>query len=299
MNLRHIEILCAVMRCRTTIAAAYELGISQPAISSAIKHLEAQIGMQLFQRAGNRLVPTSEAQAIYRDAEPLHAMSQAISRKIVDMRDTKRGHLRIMTTHALMRSVAARAVAHFVRNRNDVQVFFDVRRMEGVIESVESGFADLGFALAPPPRPGIHVEVVTSGEMVVALQHDHPLAKRPHLTPSDLSDAVLIGLEPSSRLGVLIRQCCEEAGSAYSPVIEVRHCTTACTLVEQGVGIAIIDSFTADKANAWNVAIRPFVPRLVVPACILYLQERQLSRLSHRFIQTLLKHVDDPFQPSS
>ena len=47
MNLRQIELLRAVVRCETTVRAAQELGLSQPAVSNAIKHLESQIGFPL------------------------------------------------------------------------------------------------------------------------------------------------------------------------------------------------------------------------------------------------------------
>jgi DNA-binding transcriptional LysR family regulator len=53
MNLRQTEIFCAVMRCRTTTTAAYELGVSQPSVSNAVKHLEDQLGLLLFKTIGS------------------------------------------------------------------------------------------------------------------------------------------------------------------------------------------------------------------------------------------------------
>ena len=53
MNLRQLEILRAVIRHRTTVAAADELALSQPAISNALKAMEAQAGFALFERVNN------------------------------------------------------------------------------------------------------------------------------------------------------------------------------------------------------------------------------------------------------
>ena len=64
MNLRQIELLRAVVRCETTVRAAHELGLSQPAVSNAIKHLESQVGFPLFERVNNRLFPTAEARML-------------------------------------------------------------------------------------------------------------------------------------------------------------------------------------------------------------------------------------------
>ena len=64
MNLRQLEILRAVIRHRTTVAAADELALSQPAVSNALKTMEAQAGFALFERVNNRLFPTTEAMAL-------------------------------------------------------------------------------------------------------------------------------------------------------------------------------------------------------------------------------------------
>lgn len=287
MNLRQIEIFCAVMRSRTTIAAAYELSMSQPAVSNSLKHLEATLGMELFERIGNRLVPTPEAQALYSEAESLYSMSMAIQSKVRALRDTKQGSLSILTTIALMRSVCANAVVNFTRSRPEVRIFCDFRRMEGVIQSVESGVADLGIVIDPPPRPGLTIENVLPGTMVVAMPANHPLASQATVRAQDLANETLIGLEPLSRLGRQVREHFDQAGVPYHPNIEVRHGVTACTMVESGLGVAIVDTFSASETHQWRVVIRPFEPNLPVNVSVIYSHTRGLSRLASRFVSSL------------
>jgi DNA-binding transcriptional LysR family regulator len=287
MNLRQVEIFCAVMRCRTTVAAAFELGVSQPAVSSAVRQLETRLGVTLFDRIGRRLVPTVEANALYNDAQPLYAMSQAMVSKMRDLRDTKRGHFRVLATHALGRSLVAGALASFVKRRADVMVYFDVRPMEGVVEAVESGFADIGLALVPAMRPSFAIEPIVDGRMVVALPLGHRLAKRNSLRAQDLEGEPIVGLEPASRLGHLVRQNFESAGALYAPTIEVRHCLTACSLVEHGVGIAIVDEFSAARSSGWHLDLRAFEPELRISACVMHLRDKPLSRLAASFISEL------------
>lgn len=287
MNLRQVEIFCAVMRCRTIVAAAHELGVSQPAISVALKHMEAQLGLKLFERVGNRLVPTQDAAALHRDAEPLHAMSQALSVKVQDLRHARRGHLRVLSTQAMARSIGAKALSSFLARRADVQVFFEVRRVEGVVESLESGFADLGMTLSPSPRPGIRIEQITSGRMVIALPRGHRLARRAALTPDDLQQERLIGLDTAAPLGAMVRQAFDGAGACYRPVIEVRHAATACMLVEQGLGVAVVDPFSAAAEYRWDIETRPFQPAIELPACVMHLDDRPLPRLAAQYLAVL------------
>src|SRR6478609_926725 len=94
INLRQLEVLRAVMRYRTTIGAAEELGMSQPAVSKAIRLAETKMGFLLFDRISNRLVPTQEARILFADAEPWFLMHQAIQQKAWDLRTGKAGVLR-------------------------------------------------------------------------------------------------------------------------------------------------------------------------------------------------------------
>ena len=79
INLRQLEVLRAVMRYRTTTGAAEELGMSQPAVSNAIRLAEAKLGFALFDRISNRLIPTSEAKMLFDDAEPLFTSLSVVS----------------------------------------------------------------------------------------------------------------------------------------------------------------------------------------------------------------------------
>ena len=83
MNLRQLEILRAVIRHRTTVAAADELALSQPAISNALKTMEAQAGFALFERVNNRLFPTSEAMALYKESEAIFALHAKLENRVL------------------------------------------------------------------------------------------------------------------------------------------------------------------------------------------------------------------------
>ncbi len=74
LNLRQLEIFREVIRCQTTVGAAEALAISQPAVSNAIRQIESQLGIPLFDRVGNRLVPTDEAREVMRGSEPIFSL---------------------------------------------------------------------------------------------------------------------------------------------------------------------------------------------------------------------------------
>lgn len=294
LNLRQLEIFREVIRCQTTVAAAQGLALSQPAVSTAIKQIERQLGFQLFQRQGNRLIPTPEALEMYRDSDPIFSMVQSFSRKVTALRDTRSGSLRLLATPPIANALVPRALARFASRRPELHVDFDVRRTDGVIEGLESGAADLGASLEPYARPGLEAELIGSGQMVCAMAPDHPLTAKSEIAPAMLAGHRMIGFEPGARLGLLLQR--DFFGGTRPPCpIEVRYSNTACLLAEAGLGVALVDSFTAISGSRYRLEVRPLSPRVTVEAYVLYQKARAPKRLVRAFIDELKKAVEPPF----
>lgn len=289
MNLRQLEILRAVIRHRTTVAAADELALSQPAVSNALKTMEAQAGFALFERVNNRLFPTAEAMALYKESEAIFALHAKLENRVRDLRENRAGHLAIVATPPLAYSIIPSALSSFLRRRPETRVFFDVRRYEGIIEGVLSRVAELGFALGLTHHPGIAHEVVHTGEMVCVLPPLHPLADRSVISAADLSGLPFIGLERGTRLGEAVRDSFARAGAPFQPTVEVRYCNTACVLAAAGVGAAVVDPFSPRQNGGQGLVVRPFTPTTRAVAYMLWSEAEPLSRLAKAFLGEIRK----------
>lgn len=284
MKLRQLEILRSLVRHRTTVAAAEELALSQPAVSNALRTMEAAIGFRLFERINNRLFPTAEAMEIYKESEALFALHARLAGQVRDLRETRVGRLALAATPPLGYGLIPPVLARFLSERPRTRVTFDVRRYEGVVDAVLSRVAELGFALGVPSHPGVAHEVLHTADMVCVLPPDHPLAERPVVTAADLSKVPLIGLEAGTRLGEAVRASFSEAGAPFRPTVEVRYCNTACVLAAAGVGAAVVDPFSPRQSNGQTLATRPFVPRTSAVSCVLRSEAEPLSRLAQAFL---------------
>ena len=284
MTLRQLEILRAVIRWRTTVAAARQLGLSQPAVSNAVKAMESQAGFPLFERINNRLFPTKEAQALHDEAESIFTLHGNLANKLRDLRESKAGHLRIVATPPIGYGIIPTALKRFLRDRPQVRVFFDVRRYEGVVESVGRNVVELGFALGPEDNPGLDAETVFAGEMVCVARRDHPLARRKSVAPADLAAHPFIALESGTRLGEAVRASFRQAGTAFNFAVEVRYCNTACVLAEAGVGAAVVDPFSPQLGPGHELVVIPFRPTTAAVAFVTWSKARPLSRLAQAFV---------------
>ncbi len=289
LNLRMLEVFGAVMRNMTTVAAAEELGISQPAVSNAIKGLEAQLGFMLFERTRRGLVPSEEAHILYEDVEPIYMMMKGIEGHVRAVRSAQKGRLRIATTPPLSQSIIPITLKRFLTNRRDVRVGYDVRGFDAILRCVETGTADVGLLLGMESHPGFDIIPLFVGVMTCVMLPDHPLAALGHVGPADLAQHDFVGIGPDyeTRLGALIRSAFAISGVPYVTNLEVRYCHTASVMTSAGMGPSVVDSFTSRFMLANELVSRPFVPEIKVTAAAVVRQGKPLSRVAAAFIEEL------------
>ncbi|NSY19663.1 LysR family transcriptional regulator [Neorhizobium sp. AL 9.2.2] len=295
ISLRLLEIFGAMMRCETTVEAAEQLGISQPAVSNGIRQLENQLGITLFERLHRRLEPTEEATLLFEEVRPVFSMLRSFSARARSIRHGTSGRLRVMSTPPLGNTVAPVALARFLKDRPDVSVAYDVRRLEHVIEAVQSGAADVGLAIALERHPSVNVEILSRTHMVALVPKDHPVASRQEVTVSDLSEHGFIGLEAESRMGQMLRDAFDREGIDYEPRVEVRYCATAAVLAGAGVGAAVVDPYSAAYQSSEGLVQLPFQPPREVAAVLITRKGIPRSRLLHGFIAELKRAAGDVF----
>jgi DNA-binding transcriptional LysR family regulator len=292
LSLRLLEIFDAIMRCGTTVEAAEQLGISQPAVSNGIRQLEAQTGVTLFERLHRRLQPTEEAVALHEDIKPVFGLLRGFASRAQDMRQGVSGRLRVIATPPLGHTVAPLAMRRFLKERKDVSIAYDVRRLEHVVEAVQSGNADIGLALALERHPAVHIEILARTHMVAVLPKGEAVSGNV-INAETLAKRDFVGLEIDSTLGREIRAAFDRDGVPYKPRVEVRYCATAAVLASAGIGCAIIDPYTAAFNAGLGMVECDFLPPIEVPAVMITRKGIPRSRLQHAFISEMRKALTD------
>lgn len=285
LSLRLLEVFGAVIIHQTTVHAAEDLGISQPAVSLAIKQLEEQLGFSLFERRNRRLQPTQEARILFAEIEPIFSNLRSLESRVRDLRAGHAGKLRMMATPPLGHSVVPLALRNFLASREGVTVEYDVRRLEHVIAGVEMGRVDIGLVLGLETHPAIDITVLRTDEMVALIPKGHVLSGAPVITAKDCFEHGHIGLDNAARFGMILRRVFEEKGVPYTPRISVRYCHTAAVLANAGIGVAIVDHYTPALIANMDLEIRKFEQSVEIPACLLTRKDSPMSRLAVEFVK--------------
>jgi DNA-binding transcriptional LysR family regulator len=287
MNLRQLEILRAVMRTRSTVGAARDLGMSQPAVSNAIKNAESTLGFLLFDRANKRLIPTQEAQILLAEAEPLFLMQDLVNQTAAHLRTGRKGRMRIVATSELSESLLPQVIARFSRAHDGVEISLETVRLDNLLEYVEIGIVDIGFAMEPHPRQTLKYLPLAQIDMVCACHADSPLAQLSFVTPTDLRDTPLINARTSSRISNLVQEAFRRSAVDYAPSIDVRFMNVAGHFVEEGLGVTIMDELTASSRRYSRLKSIPFKPKTQITVSAIVAADR----LQQRLMQALVKHA--------
>lgn len=285
MNLRQLEILRAVIRTRSTVAAAQDLGMSQPAVSNAIKNAESSLGFLLFDRVNKRLIPTQEALILLAEAEPLFLMQDMVNQTANHLRNGRKGRMRIVATSELSESLLPQVVARFIHGHAGVDVSLETQRLDNLLEYVETGIADIGFAMEPHPRQTLEYLPLATLDMVCACHTDSPLRDLQFATPTDLAGFPLINARTSSRISSLVEDAFRRSKAPYSPSLDVRFMNVAGHFVEEKLGVAIMDELTASSRRYSSLKSIPFKPRVQVAVSAIVSSERPQQNLTRSIIQ--------------
>jgi DNA-binding transcriptional LysR family regulator len=275
------------MRTRSTVGAAQDLGMSQPAVSNAIKSAESALGFLLFERVNRRLIPTQEAQILLAEAEPLFLMQDLISQTAAHLRTGRKGRMRIVATSELSESLLPQVISRFSRDHGGVEISLETVRLDNLLEYVEIGIVDVGFAMEPHPRQKLEYLPLAQLDMVCACHIDSPLTQLEFVTPTDLRGIPLINARTSSRISHLIQEAFRRSAVDYAPTIDVRFMNVAGHFVEQGLGVTIMDELTASSTRYSRLKGIPFKPRTQVTVSAIVSSER----LKQRLTLSLIKHA--------
>ncbi|QUD88713.1 LysR substrate-binding domain-containing protein [Phenylobacterium montanum] len=294
MRFRQVEAFRAVMQSGGVTAAAALLRISQPSVSRLIADLEASVGFTLFERRGGRMVPTDQAQAlneaVRRSFTGLDLLDQAARR----IRAHPIGSLRIAALSALAAAVVAPAVKALQAAYPEIKVTVESLGQRAVEDRVFLAQADIGLGVAGPVREGVRSSPLGRARYVCALPAGHALASRETVRLSDLAGEPFIGpMHEADALWFGIDQALAAEGVEVARRLETQQSFTAYAFVESGLGIAIVEPFSAPLFARLGVAVRRLEPDLSVDFAILEPDIGPPPAVAEIFRETALKAAAD------
>lgn len=290
LRFRQLQAFHAIIETGTVTGAAEMLGISQPGVSNLLAQLEQQTRVPLFVREKGRLLPTPEADHLFREVDTVVRGLDHVAQAVSDLQNSQIGQLQLVSQHSISFGFLPPLIAQFAKPRPGLSISFQSQYSPKVQEWVLSGLFEIGICEAPLLQDGLiaHKFQVACR---LAIPKGHALAKLRAITPQDLAQVPIIAMGPDHMTHRQMRSAFQDAGLPWQPQIHTHMFRNVLSFVREGMGVSMLDPFALDFDREGGFESRPFEPAVHLDMAVVTSRHRPLSRIGQAFLDLLLQQI--------
>ncbi len=290
---RQIDIFRTVMGTGQVTRAADVLGTSQPTVSRDLARLEQQLGLTLFDRVRGRLQPTARALALLEEVERSYIGLDRIAATAVTLRQFAHARLALACLPALAHALLPEAARRFMLAHPQAGLSITPQESPLLEQSLTEQRFDLGLIERREAPAGTMLAPLLQADEVCVLPAGHALLARRVLRPRDFETAPFISLAPADPYRQLIDAMFEQHAVQRQLSIEATTALAVCSLVRQGLGMAIVNPLTALELAGPALHIRPLSVPIPFHVGLVTPELRTVNPLRDRFVAALRAAATD------
>lgn len=285
MNYNYLRYFSVLAQVEHYTLAAARLGISQPSLSSAIHHLESELGgVQLFEKVGRNIRLTEEGRYFQ---EKVDNALQELQTASMTLRDSKSGApvvIRLGVISGTLSGAVTREISDYVRQNSRIRFQITESSAEDLMDMVRQEKLDMAIVDSTNRDRSLHFRKLGQQNLYAALPVDSPLCSFETLFPHQISSAPQVvfnnGMENS------FGQWASGSPTDSHIVCTVNTAQAALDLVAAGVGIALVsETCIPQREDIRCIPISNWHQALYM--CILY--DKWLEPPVWTFVERLVK----------
>ncbi|MCM5571764.1 LysR family transcriptional regulator [Burkholderiaceae bacterium FT117] len=256
VTLRQMRLFCSVAQELSFTAAAQRANITQSALTSAIRSLEAELGLKLFDRTTRRVSLTVEGEHFLATAERLLGDIDASLENVRSVAARTRGHVTLSSAYSFLGYVACPAVVILSKTHPGVTVRLVEKRVDEAIAAVLGGELDFAVCGLVSPNPEIaSVTVVRDRFGIVATPE--VMARHGARRWADLDPAHYVALASTFGIRQLIDRHRPLGEYLRQPHYEVASTISLGLLLKEGIGYGLVPAMTAQPFVDQGLVFQP------------------------------------------
>jgi DNA-binding transcriptional LysR family regulator len=239
MDLSALQIFLAVADERSFSRAAAKVHRTQPAVSQAVRRLEADLGEELFDRSSKSGTLTDAGRVLQNYGQRLVRLAEETESAMRELRDLRRGRVLIGANEAAVHTLLP-LMARF--RQRAPHLTLDVRRVPArqIAVEVQQGSLDFGALTFRPPETGLLEVPVGTDELVLLVPPTHPLAKRKQVSMADVATEPVVAHNDPSPARERVLRLFEEHQVPLNMVISLPSLDGIKRAVELKLGVAML-----------------------------------------------------------
>ena len=268
MNYNYLLYFSVLAQTEHYTTAAARLGISQPALSSAIHNLENSLGgVKLFEKVGRNIRLTDEGR-FYQ--EKVESALQELHSASLTLRDSKTQApvvIRMGMVSGTLDGRLAREIVKYTRKNKRIRFHLTESSSENLMDLVRQEKLDMAIVDSYDRDRSLHFRKLHERDFFIALPFNHPLADRTFILPQEVVDEHQVVF--NYNVGMSFKEWATGTPADEAVVCTVDTSRAALDLVAAGIGIAFIpNECVENRPDVRYVPLRNWHQALYM--CILY-----------------------------
>ncbi len=267
--------------------AAESLGVSQPALSAAIRKLEDQVGAELLHRTGRGVALTEAGRAFLGHAEEALRAADGAVKAVRELAGLERGSIRVGGGATAITYFLPPVISAVRKEHPGLRFYIREAGSGAVAAAVLAGELDLGIVTLPVRMPGsgdLLTIPLVEDELRLIVPARHRFAGRRAFRWADLAGESLVAFEAGTAVRDVIDRAIDGAGVSLTTVMELRSIESIKRMVAAGIGVGFVSRFALGASE--GLACRD--GRLVRGLAIVRRRDRVPSAAVAAFERTLL-----------
>jgi LysR family hydrogen peroxide-inducible transcriptional activator len=269
MTLTELRYIVAVARERHFGRAAEACFVSQPTLSVAIKKLEEELDLKLFERGAAEVSVTPLGEAIVRQAQSVLEQAAAIKEIAKRGKDPLNGPLRLGIIYTIGPYLLPELVRHAIAMTPQMPLMLQENFTVKLLDMLRTGELDCAIMAEPFPDTGLATAPLYDEPFLVAVPASHPLAQRRSIGSEELKQETMLLLGTGHCFRDQVLEVCPEFARFSSDAEGIRKSFEGSSLetirymVAAGMGITVVPQLsvqTWDRSEGPNqqVVYLPF-----------------------------------------
>ncbi|MBD6617294.1 LysR family transcriptional regulator [Komarekiella sp. 'clone 1'] len=289
MELRHLRYFIAVAEELHFSRAAERLHIAQPPLSQQIQQLEAELGIELFQRKTKRQVQLTQAgQVFLQEAYQLLAQLEKAIELTQRTGRGEKGQLRIGFTSLVTYDLLPVILRRFREQFPEVELVLQELTTAHQEQALSDRHIHVGFAHPPLEDNTLNQECIQQEALIVAMFETHPLVKQKRISVRSLSNEnfIMFPRHLGSGLYDQIVSLCQQGNFSPKVAQEAIQMQTIIGLVSAGMGIAIVPSSLQNMQRS-DVVYRALEEKTPLVETAIVWRQEDMTPVLREFLQVV------------
>ncbi len=287
MDLRQLRNFVMVAEHASFTRAARVLGVAQPAVSTAIKKLETDLGLVLLHRQDKRVQLTAEGKELLPHAKAILERVEQATAAMNRLRDLDRGEVRIALPGMIGSYYFPALLMAFHHRYPELKLSLceaGTREIQGMLERDE---VDIGIIIEPTAEQGLETVPLTRQEMIVAVGLDHPLAGEDKIDIATFFQHELVMFKHGYYHRELINNLAKNLGVTPDIAFETNLIELIRSIVRQGFAITTVLKMVVEQDP--DIRAIPFKDPLYMDLHVGWKSGRALTQADRTFLDFLLE----------